>query len=417
MEGRLNSGTMEECLPRDEVSWQRYIQRTRQGRRRREEEGNSRRGQAGAGAAEVGDSGVLTGGQGQTGKRGKGQAAVSGARHATGHQEGKEEKGAHRGDSGHSPNACSSSGCRGRPHRSVRRCGRRRRWRRRQQTARYEALVHMERQRRRRQAPGPGLDTIYRLDMGSGRGRSERQGGQEGSGGVHSGQPSDGPQRGEGQAGQSNEAATGLHSQREEEQQSGGQRSGQAGSAVRGTGAGLEESGKNRHSGHGAQGIGEGQEEPQGKGQGKSGYQGADSKGQGKAGRAGKGQGKAGGVGTWGHGYSQGRDWVGGEVSFASHPTISATTLPCGRDGVPTPTGLPGCTIASVCAAAPAGRLDGVWGTGREWRGAQESMGEDRGGREEIAGEGSTDHGRSGQGGAGKDRGTGHATGRGGAGS
>ena len=33
VEGRLNSGTMEECLARDEVSWQRYIQRTRQGRR------------------------------------------------------------------------------------------------------------------------------------------------------------------------------------------------------------------------------------------------------------------------------------------------------------------------------------------------------------------------------------------------
>ena len=33
VESRHTSGTMEECLPREEVSWQRYIQRTRQGRR------------------------------------------------------------------------------------------------------------------------------------------------------------------------------------------------------------------------------------------------------------------------------------------------------------------------------------------------------------------------------------------------
>ena len=33
MESRLNFGTMAECLPRDEVSWQRYIQRERQGRK------------------------------------------------------------------------------------------------------------------------------------------------------------------------------------------------------------------------------------------------------------------------------------------------------------------------------------------------------------------------------------------------
>ena len=33
VESRHDSGTMEECLPRDEVSWQRYIQRPRQGRR------------------------------------------------------------------------------------------------------------------------------------------------------------------------------------------------------------------------------------------------------------------------------------------------------------------------------------------------------------------------------------------------
>ena len=33
VERRHNMGEMEECLPREEVSWQRYIQRTRQGRR------------------------------------------------------------------------------------------------------------------------------------------------------------------------------------------------------------------------------------------------------------------------------------------------------------------------------------------------------------------------------------------------
>ena len=33
VESRHNMGEMEECLPREEVSWQRYIQRTRQGRR------------------------------------------------------------------------------------------------------------------------------------------------------------------------------------------------------------------------------------------------------------------------------------------------------------------------------------------------------------------------------------------------
>ena len=33
LESRHNMGEMEECLPREEVSWQKYIQRTRQGRR------------------------------------------------------------------------------------------------------------------------------------------------------------------------------------------------------------------------------------------------------------------------------------------------------------------------------------------------------------------------------------------------
>ena len=33
VESRHNMGEMEECLPKEEVSWQKYIQRTRQGRR------------------------------------------------------------------------------------------------------------------------------------------------------------------------------------------------------------------------------------------------------------------------------------------------------------------------------------------------------------------------------------------------
>ena len=122
-------------------------------------------------------------GRGRRGRQGPGMRQTP--------TKGKGERGADRGDSGHRPNALSNSSRRGRPHRSVHR----------EETARYEALAHIERQRRRHQPPEPGPDTIYRLEMGPGRGRSERQGGQEGSGGVHIGQPSGGPQRGEGQAG------------------------------------------------------------------------------------------------------------------------------------------------------------------------------------------------------------------------
>ena len=48
------------------------------------------------------------------------------------------------------------------------------------QQAWYEALAHMERQRRDHQPPEPGSDTIYRLEIVSGRRGSKRQGGQEG---------------------------------------------------------------------------------------------------------------------------------------------------------------------------------------------------------------------------------------------
>ena len=65
---------------------------------------------------------------------------------------------------------------------------------RRRQTARYEALGHMERQRRRQQAPLPEPKTINRLEMGLGRGGVENKGKQEGAGEQRSGQPSGGPQ-------------------------------------------------------------------------------------------------------------------------------------------------------------------------------------------------------------------------------
>ena len=86
---------------------------------------------------------------------------------------------------------------------------------RRQQTALYEALAQMQHQRRRRQAPKPGPATINRLEMASERGRLERQGEQEGTGGGQSSQPSGGPQGGEGHAGWSGDAAAGQHGQRE----------------------------------------------------------------------------------------------------------------------------------------------------------------------------------------------------------
>ena len=201
---------------------------------------------------------------------------------------------------------------------------------RRQQAARYEALAHLERQRRRHEPPEPGPDTICRLEMGSGRGRSERQGGQEGSGGVHSGQPSGGLQRGEGQAGQSSAAAAGRHGQREGGQESGSQRSGQAGSAVQGRDAGLEEGGKSRHIGHRAQGKGGGQDGLPGKGHGKARPQGAGSKGHWKAGRTGKGQGKAVGRGYMGSPVFPGKGlgWWGGVVPPAIPPVIPSFPPP-----------------------------------------------------------------------------------------
>ena len=121
---------------------------------RRKEEGKGGRRRPAAGAAESGDSGVRTGGQGRTGKEGKGKARASGARHATGHQEGKGKKGGGQGRQWpqsqrsfkHSPPGSPrqvSAAVRAEEEREARR----------QQAARYEALAHMERQRRRHQPP------------------------------------------------------------------------------------------------------------------------------------------------------------------------------------------------------------------------------------------------------------------------
>ena len=142
---------------------------------------------------------------------------------------------------------------------------------RRQQSARYEALAHVERQRRRHQPPEPGPDTIYRLEMEPGSTGSGRKGGLEGLGGERSGQPSGGMRREVGQAEQSSAAAEGHRGQREGGQERGSQRSGHTGSEVQGKGAGQVEGGKGKHSGHGTQGKGARRERLQGKGRGKEG--------------------------------------------------------------------------------------------------------------------------------------------------
>ena len=101
-------------------------------------------------------------------------------------------------------------------------------------------------------------------------------------------------------------------------------------SAVQSRNAGLEEGGKGRHSGHGAQGKGAGQEGLQGMGHGKAGLHRAGSKGHGAAGRKGKGQGKEGG-----HGYmglpvflGKGLGWWGGVAPPAIPPVIPPFSPP-----------------------------------------------------------------------------------------
>ena len=201
---------------------------------------------------------------------------------------------------------------------------------RRRQAAQYKGLAHMERQRRRHQPPEPGADTIYRLEMGSARARSGRQGGQEGWGEVHSGQPSGGLRREEGQAGQGSAAVAGHRCQQGKGQESGSQRGGQAGSAVQGRDAGLEDDSKGTHSWRRAQGKGAGQEGLGGKGHGKAGLHRVGSKGHGPAGQKGKGQGEEGR-----HGYMgspvfpvKGLGWWGGVVPPAIPPVIPQFPAP-----------------------------------------------------------------------------------------
>ena len=260
---------------------------------RRQEEGKGGRGQPEAGAAGSGDSSVRAGGRGRTSKGGKGQARTSGAGPAKGHQAGKGGKVSGRGRQWPQPQRSFRQSPPGSPPQvsaAVR--AEEEREARRQQAARYEALAHVERQRHRHQPPEPRPDTIYRLEMEPGRTGSGRQGGLEGSGGDHSGQPSGGVRREGGPAEQSSAAAVGHCGQRE----------------------GEVEGGKGKHSGHGAQGKGARQEGLQGKGHGKAGLHGVGSKGHGAAGQKGKGQGKESGHGYMGSPCSPGRDWDGGEV-------------------------------------------------------------------------------------------------------
>ena len=129
-----------------------------------------------------------------------------------------------------------------------------------QQAARYEALAHVEHQRRRRQPPEQGPDTIYQLEMEPGR--------------------------------------TGMR---------GGQAQ-QSSAAVQGSGAGQVEGGKGN----------------QGKGQERAGLHGVGGKGRGAMGRQGKGQGKESGHGYVGSPVFPGKGlgWWGDVVPPAVPPIV-----------------------------------------------------------------------------------------------
>ena len=64
----------------------------------------------------------------------------------------------------------------------------------------------------------------------------------------------------------------------------------------------------------------------------------------------------------------EGKGWMKGGCRPIYHPAVSATTVPCGRDDVPAPTGVPGCAAARALWAARAGRRSDVESTrgGRE---------------------------------------------------
>ena len=201
---------------------------------RRQEEGRGGRGQLEAGAAGSGDSSVSARGRGRTGKGGKGQAGTSGAVHAKGHLAGKGGKGSGRGRQWPQPQrSFRQSPPRSPPRVSAAVRAKEERELRRQQAARYEALAHVEHQRRRRQPPEQGPDTIYQLEMEPGR--------------------------------------TGMRAGQAE----------QSSAAVQGSGAGQAEGGKGK----------------QGKEQGRAGLHGVGGKGRGAMGRQGKGQRKESGHG------------------------------------------------------------------------------------------------------------------------
>ena len=121
---------------------------------RSQEEGKGGRGQLEAGAAGSGDSSVSAGGRGRTGKGGKGQAGASGAVHAKGHLAGKGGKGSGREQQWPQPQrSFRKSPPRSPPRVSAAVRAEEEREVRRQQAARYEALAHVEHQRRRCQPP------------------------------------------------------------------------------------------------------------------------------------------------------------------------------------------------------------------------------------------------------------------------
>ena len=274
----------------------------------RREEGKGGRGQLQAGAAGSGDSSVCTGGRGRTGKGGKGQVGTSGAVHAKGRLAGKGGKGSGCGRQWQQPqHSFRQPPPRSPPGVSAAVRAEEEREARRQQAARYEALAHVEHQRRRGPPPEQGPDTFYQLEMEPGRM------------GMRGGQAE------------------------------------QSSAAVQGSGAEQVEAGR------GKQGKGAGQQGLQGKGQGRAGLHGVGGKGRGAVGQQGKGQGKGGW--PWVHGLAGiPRDGIGmvGRCSPASHPTnrptIPAAAIPGDGDDVPAPAGVPGHAATGAHAAAPAGR-------------------------------------------------------------
>ena len=227
----------------------------------RQEEGKGGRGQLEAGAAGSGYGSESAGGRGRTGKKRNGQAGTTGAVHAKGHLAGKEGEGSGWGRHWPQPqHSFRQLPPRSPPGVSAAVGAEEESEARRQQAARYEALAHVEHQRRRRQPPGQGPDTIYQLEMEPGR--------------------------------------TGIRGGKAEQSSTGMQSSGA----------------KQVETGRGKQGIGAGQQGLQGKGQGMAGLHGVGGKGRRATGQQGKGQGKGGGLGYMGSRCSQGRDWDGGEV-------------------------------------------------------------------------------------------------------